>query len=167
MEHCSFFGYICVPTGYLLFKLHIRYIEHSRHKWCKFDCDRLCLKYNNWHTTARCVILPDITNMTPAMQLHVSDWSIPKDLQLADEASISLLPSISSVGQTYSMTFYAPAERQDQEITLCCRKLHWDEQFLVRTVAVHSHSSHQTLLSRNNATLEKLQRSWELDSTRW
>jgi hypothetical protein len=42
-------------------------------------------RYNNWHTTMDCVVLPNITGNTPATKLDISQWNLPKNLQLADE----------------------------------------------------------------------------------
>jgi hypothetical protein len=42
-------------------------------------------RYNDWHATMDCVVLPSITGYTPVTRLDISDWNFPKNLQLADE----------------------------------------------------------------------------------
>jgi hypothetical protein len=42
-------------------------------------------RHSNWHTTLRCAVLPHVTSDTPAHQFDVTSWTVPTDINLADE----------------------------------------------------------------------------------
>jgi len=42
-------------------------------------------RHTDWHTTLDCVVLPNITGMTPATKFNTTDWKIPTDIKLANE----------------------------------------------------------------------------------
>jgi hypothetical protein len=104
--------------------------------------------------------------MTPIVKLDISDWKIPTDLQLADEAFNQPAAVDILIGADVFYETVCPGRktRPEKYPVLQETMIGWTVSGKTPD-AVPNHTPHQMLLIRGNTTLdEKLQCFWDLDS---